>query len=296
MDSRLLRYFVTVYDCQGISSAAERLHISQPAITRSIHNLEQDLGVELFERKPNGMIPTRYADVLARRVRLMEMEYRHALAEIDSVRGGTQGIIRIGAGPLWYSKILPKLISSFQDEWPGVRIRLIGGVLNTLLPAMEAGKFDIMCASLDFPKRPGLVVEPLMHVKHSIIASANHPEAKKLISVPHDLAQSPWVVLADDDVGSSRIWSYFSSHGCRPPTISVETSEPELIFDMVARGLHLAHVPDLLLRDRGTEGIVKLRIEGPFWETSAGLVYRSGETQLPYVKRFVEAIQELKLE
>ncbi|WP_436643319.1 LysR family transcriptional regulator [Microbaculum sp. FT89] len=90
MDSRLLRYFLAVYESHGISAAADDLRISQPALTKSIQKLEADVGARLFERRPGGVVPTRYADILARRVRLMDIEYRHAIAEIEAARGGRE--------------------------------------------------------------------------------------------------------------------------------------------------------------------------------------------------------------
>ena len=77
------------------------LHISQPALTRSIRQLENTIGVPLFERLPTGVALTKQGEVLARRVKLMELEYRHALSEISALEQGITGTLRIGAGPMW---------------------------------------------------------------------------------------------------------------------------------------------------------------------------------------------------
>ena len=86
MHSRLLRHFLAVVDFKGMSAAAAELHISQPALTKSIHQLEEILGVDLFERLPTGVMPTRFGEILARRARLMDLEYRHAVAEIQAIK------------------------------------------------------------------------------------------------------------------------------------------------------------------------------------------------------------------
>jgi len=290
MDSRLLRYFLAVYDSDSISAAADRLRISQPAITRSIRQLEAHLGVELFERKPNGMVSNKYADVLARRARLMESEYLNALAEISACRGGSDGIIRIGAGPVWYSHILPNIVCQFLQEWPGVRIRVTGGVLDTLLPAIDAGKLDLVCANLDFPRKTGFKTEAILDIRHVVIAGANHPEAGKSSSTPEVLSKSPWVVLADDEVGSARIWSFFAAHGCKPPRIAAESTAPELLYRMVSCGPYLAHVPELLLDDAHGHEIVKLNIPTPFWDSPAGLLYREDSHQPLALKKFIQKV------
>lgn len=105
MYSRLLRHFLAVVEHKGITSAAEELHISQPALTKSIRQLEDNLGVTLFERMPTGVVPTPFGEILARRARLMDLEYRHALAEIHAIKGGAGGTINIGAAPVWMVQI-----------------------------------------------------------------------------------------------------------------------------------------------------------------------------------------------
>src|SRR5436190_23395277 len=91
MHSRLLRHFLPVVERRNITAAADDLHISQPALTRSIRQLEKTIGVPLFERLPTGVILTRQGEVLARRAKLMDLEYRHALAEIGALEQGIAG-------------------------------------------------------------------------------------------------------------------------------------------------------------------------------------------------------------
>lgn len=291
MDSRLLRYFLAVYENHGISSAAQELRISQPALTKSIQKLEADLGAQLFERRPGGVVPTRYADILARRARLMDIEYRHAIAEIEAARGGSEGLVRIGAGPVWYSCFLPAIVKGFLETSPDTRVRVESGVISTLIPALEAGEYDLVCASLDFPDTAGMVRETLVNLKHVVIASEDHPMAAVGLVDPEGLAASPWVVLANDHVGTGRIWSYFAAQGCKPPQIAIETASPTFMYEMVARGPYVAHIPEIMLDQAARHGVRALQVPGRFWETPAGIVYRQTETRLPALTRFIEAIR-----
>src|SRR5271170_3876238 len=101
MESRLLTHFLAVAERRSITGAAEALHISQPALTHSVHRLEKLIGARLFERMPTGVALTRPGEILVRRVKLMDLEYRHALAEIQMLEKGLSGTLRIGAGPVW---------------------------------------------------------------------------------------------------------------------------------------------------------------------------------------------------
>src|SRR5215469_9982332 len=111
MHSRLLRHFLGVVEKRNITAAAEALHISQPALTRSIRQLEKTIGVDLFERLPTGVVLTRHGEVLAQRAKLMDLEYKHALAEIKALEQGLSGTLQIGAGPVWITDILPTVVA-----------------------------------------------------------------------------------------------------------------------------------------------------------------------------------------
>lgn len=291
MDARLLKYFLSVYENHGINAASKILHISQPAVTKSIHKLEEKLGVQLFERRPSGIVPTVYADILARRARLMDVEYRSAIAEINATKGGGKGFIRIGAGPVWYSNLLPPILDAFLKEHPDMRINLQSGVIDTLFPGLEAGEFDLICASLDFPNKPNIVQEAIINLEHAVIASVDHPLASLEVVQPAMLAEYPWIAIANDHVGTGRIWSYFAAFGSPPPHIALETSSPTLMFEMIPRGQFLAHIPARMLEQADKLGICTLNVHGPFWETPAGIAYRQSSHLLPALRQLIKAIR-----
>ena len=177
MQSRLLRHFLAVVERKNITAASEDLHISQPALTRSIRQLEKAVGTTLFDRLPTGVALTRQGEVLARRARLMDLEYQHALAEITAMKQGLAGVLRIGAGPVWITTFLPPVIAAFHKQYPRVKVRLTSGVIDTLVPELLSGEIDALCANLDFAAQPEIVKEPLVSIRHSVVARAKHPLA-----------------------------------------------------------------------------------------------------------------------
>ena len=229
MQSRSLRHFLAVVEKRNITAAAESLNISQPALTRSIRQLEKTIGVELFERLPTGVVLTRPGEVLAQRAKLMDLEYKHALAEIKALEQGLSGTLQIGAGPVWITDILPTVVAQFSLQFPCVKIRLTSGTIDTLVPALMAGDIDLICSTLAFASQPEIVMEPLISIRHSVIARASHPLANRGVATAQDLASYPWLVLANDNVGTSRISSYFVANGVEPPTIAVETTSIGII-------------------------------------------------------------------
>lgn len=291
MYSRLLRHFLAVVDNRGISAAAEELHISQPALTKSVRQLEQTLGVKLFERLPNGVVPTRFGEVLARRVRLIELEYRHAITEIEAMKGGASGTIKIGAGPVWMSRLLPPVIAQFERQQPKVKIKLSGGVIDTLVPALLGGELDVICASLDFPSHPEIVKEHLTEIRHVLIVRPQHPLAKRKEVVAGDLLAFPWVALTNDYVGSARVNSFFAANELAPPRIAVETNSTSSVLSIVQAGDFIVNIPSLLLPMAEAFGLKPLAMRGTLWNAPAGIAYRATKMPIPAINAFCALIR-----
>jgi DNA-binding transcriptional LysR family regulator len=291
MYSRLLRHFLAVVDHRGISAAAEELHISQPALTKSVRQLEQALGVKLFERLPTGVVPTRFGEILARRVRLIDLEYRHALAEIEAIKGGTGGTINLGAGPVWMARLLPPIVAEFERQQPNVKIRMRGGVIDTLVPALLAGELDVICSSLDFPTHPEIIKEHLTEIRHVLVARPEHPLASRKEIAAADLLDYPWVALINDYVGNSRVSSFFAANELAPPRIAVETTSSSSILALIQAGDFIVNIPTLMLPYAEAFGLKPLAVRGTLWESPAGIAYRATKAPIPAINAFCALIR-----
>ena len=143
MELRHLRYFVAVAECQSVRQASEQLHITQPAISRQIQDLEQELGFPLFVRSPRGLTLTPAGQSYLRDVRAVIVTLERAARRAQELAQGARGIIRLGyvenAG---WDGILPHTVSRFRAECPDVTIELLA--LNSLeqLRAIAAGTID----------------------------------------------------------------------------------------------------------------------------------------------------------
>ena len=293
MHSRLLILFLTTAEHLNITAAAKALNLTQPALTRSIKQLEVILGVTLFDRLPSGVALTWQGEILARRVKLMELEYHHALAEISALEKGMVGTLSIGAGPVWITTILPSVIAAFHAQYPKIKVNLNSGVIDTLVPALMNGDIELVCSTLDFPSQAEIVKEPLIKILHAVVARSSHPLLQSPTVTAEDLAHYPWLVLANDHVGTSRIGSYFVANGVEPPTIAVETTSIGL-FKILGEGDFLAHFPEQMLPDAEKYGLQKVSHAGTFWEAEAGIAYRRTTNPVRALDSFI-AILRAKL-
>ncbi|MGA8155849.1 MAG: LysR family transcriptional regulator [Rhodoplanes sp.] len=291
MHSQLLRHFLAVIDCRGISSAAKEIHITQPALTRSVRRLEEILGVKLLERLPTGVAPTAFGEVLARRVRLIELEYRHALTEIEAMKGGMGGSINVGAAPVWIAQLLPPIIAEFQRERPKVKIKLSGGVIDTMVPALLGGEFDVICSSLDFPSHPEIIKEQLIEFRHVLVVRPQHPLANRREITAGELLDYPWIGLSNDYVGGARVNSFFAAHELAPPRIAVETNSTSGLLSLLQAGDFIVNIPTLMLNYAEVFGLKALNVHGTLWEAPAGIAYRRTNNPIPAISLFCGLIR-----
>jgi DNA-binding transcriptional LysR family regulator len=289
MQSRLLRHFLATYTHLGFTSAADTLNITQPALTKSIRLLEAELGVSLFDRLPNGVIPTKFGEALAKYATTIFLEYDHALAEIDALKGGATGAIRAGAGPIWLTHFLPPAIVAFHTSYPNVKFSLDAAVISTAVPALLKGEIEIYCGSLDFPDHPELIKREMDQIENVVLASRDHPLANVRGVKPAKLLEYPWAMLSHDDVGRRQLAAYFASNDLPAPRAMLQSTSVICILQSVSRGDFLACLARPLLQSSSGERLVD--IDGPsvIWRYPAGMATRRLANPSLAISRFVDS-------
>jgi DNA-binding transcriptional LysR family regulator len=157
-------------------------------------------------------------------------------------------------------------------QFPKVKVRLTEGVIDTVLPALTSGEIDLACITLNFPNQAEVVKEPLVGIRHQVYGRTDHPLARKSSVKPEELLRYPWVVLANDSVGTSRIGSFFVANGVDPPNIAVETSAIGMI-NLLAEGDFVGLLPARAAQYVSRFGLAPIPHEGTFWEAEAGIAY-----------------------
>ena len=293
MYSRVLHHFLSVADVGNITTAAENLCISQPALTKSIQKLESEVGSKLFTRIPKGVQLTKAGEIMLHHARVMDNEYRHANERIAQLSGTDRGSLRVGAGPIWLVKILPPVVAEFQRAHPEVTVSLMGGVIDTLVPALVSGDLDVICVSLDFPERADVVKMPLFNINHIVIVDPSHPMAGQNNVTAADLNRQRWLVLKSDSVATHRISAFFAAHGLEQPKISLETTSIYSLLETLCCGEYVAHIPEQLLGLALEKGLVELTLKDKLWQTSAGLAVRESMKASSALTGFIDCVNEV---
>lgn len=138
-----LRDIVAIAERGSLRAAARHLAVAQPALTRSVRELERELGAALFERRTRGMILTPMGSAFVRRARSILGEMRRAREEVEQLHGGTRGKVVAGLSLAAHVALFPKALSRFYARYPQVQLHIIDGAY----PGLEAGVKD---GSVDF--------------------------------------------------------------------------------------------------------------------------------------------------
>lgn len=142
MDFKQLRAFLTVAETGSVTRAGDVLHLVQPAVSRQLKLLEEDIGTPLFERERHGMVLTDAGKALSVYARRAMLELERARVEIAGASGGVSGLVTLGLLPSTIDILSSPLVEAMAREYPGIRIRLAMGYAGTLLGWLQSGEVD----------------------------------------------------------------------------------------------------------------------------------------------------------
>lgn len=188
-----LRVFQQVIRSGSIRGAARALGQSQPAVSRTIRELEQVLETQLIVRSSQGMTLTETGHTFALRMQLILEELQRAADEIQQLNQYSQGNVAIGCSSLLAATVLPTLVEAFKQPLPQAKLLIREAQLSTLLPALREGCLDFAVGSIS-PELPleGLIHEPLFSAPFCIIARRGHPLAQA--TSLDELREAKWLL------------------------------------------------------------------------------------------------------
>ena len=262
---RQLRVFIAVAKQGGVTRAAEELHLTAPAVSMQIKDLEADVGLPLFDRSGRGLALTmvgEYLLVYAQRIVATLREADIAVARLRGLAGGTLTIGMVSTAKYF----LPRLLAAFRTEHPGIELRLTVGNREALVRQLQHNEVDLAVMGRP-PRELETRAEPFAAHPHVVVAAAGHPLAAGERIAPARLAGEGFIVREQGSGTRAAMEQYFRDHALRPPVImemaSNETIKQAVIASMGLGFLSL-HTLGLelelgLLRIVDVEGLPLLR-------------------------------------
>jgi LysR family pca operon transcriptional activator len=290
---RQMRVVDAIMTHRSLQKAAAALGVTQPALTKTLQEVEDMLGVRIFERHARGVEPNRFGEAVAAAARRMLAEARRLEDELDSLGAAGSGTIAIGALPVAAAGILPGALAALKERHPGIDVRLVQGTTEQLLPALAAGDIDLVVGRLYEPATPDAFVrEAIYDEPISVLARAGHPLfAQGTVAAP-DLAAYPLVLPTITQRVGQEIERALAALGLPAGASPVRSSSVSLIREMLLTTDSLTVIPhDMLAGDiaRGAVAIVPIAVTRA--RRPAGLIRAPGRALSPSAEAFVACLR-----
>lgn len=180
MDLKRWSHIVAVADRRSFARAAELVHLSQPALSRSIQAAESELGLRLFDRGTQSVTPTPAGEFVVARARQLVFNSRCLERDVELYANRGLGDTAFGAGPFPAATFVPALLAGLRRDYPGVALRVEVGNWQSLLQALRAEDIEFFVAdSRDLPLDPLIKVSPLRPEPGGFYVRAGHPLARR---------------------------------------------------------------------------------------------------------------------
>src|SRR5258708_5667021 len=194
MDVRQLDMFRAVADEGAFTAAAQRLHVSQSAVSRQLKLLEEELGTLLFHRNVRGVTLTPSGELLLSGANRIAREMKEVVSQISETHALLRGLLTLGGGMTVCLYILPKLLRKFRAEYKAVDLRIITGSSDAIVRLLRSHEIDIALLTLpivaaDLEVLPGLKEEMV------VVCARRHPLARQRVVDPRMLARQPLILF-----------------------------------------------------------------------------------------------------
>lgn len=298
LKTRQLLLLIALDEQRNIHRASEELHMTQPAASKQLKELEEMLGVQLFERLPRGMEPTIYGETMIRHARMAVNSLSLAHDDIVAVKSGLQGQVELGTIMTPGLVLLPRVLSLVKEQAPRLRIGVHMDQSNVLLDELLRGRLDFMIGRI--PERvsaAGLMYEELTDEPACVVVRVGHPMLAVDGLQLSDIADRPWILPPQGSILRSRCDLMFRRAGLTPPLNVIDTTALLLVTALLQQTDSLHVMPIAVARYYESQNMLSvLPIELPCRMDAYGIVSLDGHLPSPGADLLLRALRTVAKE
>lgn len=288
-----LALIVAISDLHSLRKVAEHMHMSQPAATKMLQEIEETLGVTLFDRQPKGLVPTTFGTSLVHYAQLMMSDLDNLREKLVAQKHGAIGEIAVGTTRAPTPALITNAIVELKRRFPLLTISIHVDTSDELLHMLEQGKLDIVLGRIaDHSEHGGLHFEELDRESLSVVAGSHHPLVTAERLTLADLAASPWILQPVRSSMRNLMELMFRQSGIPVPANLVETASVLTTTTLLRSTDMIAVLPDSIARDYAAIGwlsILPVQIElqlEPY-----GIITRKERFPAPAVATFQDCLR-----
>lgn len=290
-----LRDVLAIAERGSLRAAARYLHHAQPALTRSVRELERELGVPLFERQTKGMALTPMGEAFVKRASAILNEVRKTREEVEQLHGGTRGSVVAALSIAPHIAMLPKALRPFRARYPQVRLHLIEGFYPTVESGLKDGKIDFYIGPR--PEKPvprELSQEMLFKNTRMILARRQHPlaNARSL----RGLVDAEWATTSVTLEVEEELGQLFARNDLPAPQVVLRTQSALTLMISLAHTDLLAMVPVQWSKFEPTaRSLARIAVKEPLPAPPIVIIRRAGLPLTPAAEHFADLIRRQSL-
>jgi DNA-binding transcriptional LysR family regulator len=293
MDIRHLRHFVAAVDHGNMLRASESIHITQPALTKSIKTLEDDLQIKLFNRHPKGVEATIFGRQLYEHAMLIINQLDRAEKEIRAGVKGEIGHIRIGFGWNFAGDMLVNALFDVLKLHPNITISVVSKPFEEISKMLRHGDLDLAVAIFPLDQSDAeLKYETLVVDEFRTICRREHPLADQPMQTLEQLAEQDWILCDGPELVVRLFRAMFLDEDLPVPKPVVQTNSIFILKSALHREDYLSLVPPSIVHEELESGAFKIvPSELPQKQTKAGIIYRANDVLPIAVSELIGALQ-----
>jgi len=289
---RDLHIVLAVAEAGSMAKASIRLSISHPVVSKAISELEQTLGVSLFDRSAQGVVPTPYGRALLDAAVIVFDEMRQGIKRIEFLADPTSGELAIGCPEIILAGVLPAISEHFLEQHPRVQLRVIHADTGLMqFEQLRKHNVELLIGRMPRPfVEDDLVSEPLFDEPFVAVAGKDSEWARRRRIELAELAKEAWVLPPPDSVPGVLIAEIFREHGLQPPRAGIVTLSVQLTSTMIATGRFVGMLPGSVARfSAGRVGLKILPVKVPTVLASVNVITVKNRTPSPLAQQFINS-------
>jgi len=285
-----LTAFVAVVELNSFSVAAEKLCVTQPALSRRIAKIEADVGEQLLVRNRHNIQPTQIGRRFYTVAKRLVVEFQSADAEFRNIRTDDSGRVSISINMTWCSLMMPQLTGQFRAEFPNFTLNIHEGSGVQAVKKVYDGEVDIGVTHK--PKRLfGVEFEALLSEEFVVASHRDHPLARMDKVPAAELKRHVWMRLLRDEVFSSLDWIEFDAAPNFPATL-INANHYSTLLRLVDQNLGATVLPRMAISQFASDRIVLRGFAEPFLRRTGGILVKHGRTLSPAATYLAEIIRD----
>ncbi|MFB8176888.1 LysR family transcriptional regulator [Streptomyces sp. NPDC055966] len=292
VDTRLLRSFLAVAEEGSLTRAAERVFVSQPALTKQIRQLENQLGMRLFDRSHTGMALTDAGHELAGRTPQLLTAWDDAVRATRATGRQSTRVLRVGFVASAANEATQDVVAEFARRRPGWRAELRQASWSNPSAGLADGEVDAALLRLPFPGQDALRVEVLFREARWVALPSGHPLAGRTEIDFRELWDEPFVAAPEQTGAWRDHWLAADEREGRPVRIGAVTEQPDDWLSAIASGYGIALAPESAARFYARPGVVYRPVTGVS-PTRVAVAWAPADDRNPVVRDFVRCCLDL---